>query len=800
MEFESYDLALDVDFGRAFVRGRVRIRVKHPELPFELDSVGLQIEKVRVDGRPARFATDEKRGKLLIGGVRGRSSLVSIDYSKQISDDVIFGLYKSRYGNDYVLATDLEPDQARTVLPCKDEPSYKSIFRIVVTTQKGLKVISNSPLKRETRAQDRRVRFEFLPSPRMSTYLIFLGIGKFEERALRSSGVEIIAATRPGQTDKVGFVLDTTRAVLEDYGDYFGIPYPNKKLHIIALPEYHTGAMENWGAITSREAYMILGRNSGVAEKRAVASVMSHEVAHQWFGDLVTMKWWDDLWLNESFATLMGNKMVDRLHPRWNTWDDFLRYDTFASMGRDALRNTHPIAARVSSPAEIGQIFDAISYGKGASVLRMIEAYVGEESFRRGVSEYLKRFSFSNATGSDLWRSIERSSGQPVSRIMRAWVSTPGFPVVTVRYVKGRLALSQSLFRLDGRPAPGTWPIPLTMTLNGERLSRLFEGRTSSVPIRNLRSLLVNREHLGFYSVFYQGEAMDLVLRRFRSLSSGEKAGLLFDAYLFLLAGKISPGRFYDLVNRCCAETNRLVVRTVAGQLESLRVLAPESSSLRACSLKFHRRQVKRLGISAKRGEDEGEKVVREEVASGLVLLDDGFATDMARQFEDYSNVEPDMKATVALAYAVTGGEPEFERLVKMVKSLDSENDRAKIYGALCSFKDPRLVEEALELSIGGEVSRSDSAYTLASVDSNTEARRSVWRWVVRRYDKLWEIYGGSQQLVSFLEELVPWVGIGSEGEVKAFLAKKKEQGGMAFERSIERLEINSRLRTKLLA
>ena len=338
-------------------------------------------------------------------------------------------------------------------------------------------MISNSAVKSKNDTADGRVRHRFHPTPRMSTYLLFIGIGRFEEVKLSSQGLEVIAAARPKQAHKSKFILGIASAVLKDYSQYFGIAYPLEKLHLIALPEYHTGAMENWGAITSRESYVLVGERSGVSSRKRAALVITHEIAHQWFGDLVTMKWWNDLWLNESFATFMEHKMMSRARPEWDVWADFLRFETFRSMNQDALRNTHPIEVRVDTPDEIGQAFDAISYGKGANVIRMIESYIGEENFRKGVSDYLHKFSYSNARGKDLWKSLESSSGQPVSRIMGAWVRKPGYPLVKVMTSRGRVTLSQSRFSLENVPTRETWPIPVTFEVNGNHGGLLLEKK-----------------------------------------------------------------------------------------------------------------------------------------------------------------------------------------------------------------------------------------------------------------------------------------------------------------------------------
>jgi tricorn protease interacting factor F2/3 len=488
LRIQSYDLHLDVDFKRASVRGRVGLRVEGAGPELVLDSVGLEIGDVKVNGAPVRFSLDRAAGLLKIPAGSGVAQ-VEIDYGKEVPEEVIFGLYKSRYGPDYFLVTDLEPAEARKVFPCKDDPAHKAVFNLEVVTEKGLVVISNSTAESRKETEDGRMLHVFRPTPMMSTYLFFLGIGKFDEVKHRSEGVDVVVAARPNQAAKGKFILGVASTVLRDYSRYFGVSYPLKKLHLVALPEYHTGAMENWGAITAREAYVLVDENSGVSPVKRAALVIIHEIAHQWFGDLVTMKWWNDLWLNESFATFMEYKMLNRMRSQWDVWADFLQVDTFRSMNQDALPSTHPIEVDVSTPAEVGQVFDAISYGKGANVIRMIESHIGEEAFRRGVSAYLKDFSYANARGQDLWDHLEKASRQPVSKIMGTWVRKAGYPLVQVRTGRSSLTLSQRRFRLDGSRARSDdlWPIPVTLRVDGKRMSLLMDKKTASVRVPDAR-------------------------------------------------------------------------------------------------------------------------------------------------------------------------------------------------------------------------------------------------------------------------------------------------------------------------
>ncbi|HME19134.1 MAG TPA: M1 family metallopeptidase [Nitrososphaerales archaeon] len=799
MEIDSYDIDLDVDFPNATVDGTVTMQLRRGEVPFVLDAVDLEIRSVRVDGHEALFSHDKKAGALRVEGVPRGESSVRVDYHKKVSDDVIYGLYKSKYGKDYFLATDLEPAQARTVFPCKDHPAFKAVFKLAVTTQKGLTVISNTPAATR-RTTGNRVRFGFEPTPPMSTYLFFLGVGKFEQISKKQAGLEVLVACRPGESKNGRFILDIGAGALEFYQSYFGVPYPLKKLHMVALPEYQTGAMENWGAITSRESCLVNERSS-VSDRQGAGLVMAHEIAHQWFGDLVTMKWWDDIWLNESFATFMECKAIEKLHPDWDPWTFFLRTATFRSQATDALSTTHPIQVEVKSPQDAGEVFDAISYGKGASVLRMLESYVGKEAFRRGVSSYLKRFSYANAAGQDLWQSVQKASGLPVSRVMGQWITKPGSPLVRVGYGKGKLTFSQRRFQLDGKGPRDTWPIPLTLELNGVRKTMLFDKPEMQLDAPGLESLNVNTDHSGFYSVLYAPELEEMVRRGFSRLSPYDKGGFMSDLFLFLQAGLVDPREYYRFVSLCAREKHPLVVETVADQLSLLRAIAGESDALRRCAVTFVSAQIKRLGLSPKKGESPHDSVARELVSALASRLDTDYTRKLAAMFSDYDRVDPNLRGAVAVAFARTSGGSAFEPLAKMVKSMKSEVDRSRIYSALTSFTDPSVVGRALELGLSGAISRSDSAYTMTSASANPLARDVLWKWIQKRHDKLLKLYAGSQQLMLYYEVVIPRCAVGKVDEIKRFFSEKDTKKGKLFvKRIIETAEIRTKLRESLLA
>src|SRR5437667_10123837 len=504
----QYDLFFDIDFTGLSFTGKVTVDLDTTG-DITLDAVGLQVKNVKHGNRTLPYKQTSNAVEIKTSKFSGP---LDIEFNGKVSENFT-GFYKASYGDGYILTTHLEAVQARKLFPCLDHPAFKAVFKLVVRTGPDLKVISNMPVEsEEVRANKKGVSFK--QTPKMSTYLLSLGLVRVVEEHNRHGQTHLYAAhARPKGSIKTEFSFEAAQNVLDYYESYFGIPYQLPKLHQVAVPEFAYGAMENWGAITYREILMHVDQNTSIRAKKAVAGVIAHEIAHMWFGDLVTMKWWDDIWLNESFATFMGHRAVEQGYPQWKVWQDFVRTQTAGAMGRDGLRSTHPIEARVKNPEEIEELFDEISYGKGASILRMIEAYIGPDKFQKGVAQYLQKFRYSNASGHDLWSSLQEASGTDVGRIMQGWISQEGFPVIKATLVDGRLSLEQERFLLTGGTSKQTWPIPVTINIDGKTQSLLLDKKKAEVNLPTTpRSLKLNVDQTGFYVVQYDGkELLDLV-------------------------------------------------------------------------------------------------------------------------------------------------------------------------------------------------------------------------------------------------------------------------------------------------
>ncbi len=776
LKVESYDIFLDVDLSKLRFDGKVKIRLES-EADVKLDAVDLEVSQVKANGSPVKYQMSGEDLSVKTGKFSGT---LDIDYRGTISEKLV-GLYKAAYDGGYIASTQFEAASARRMLPSIDHPAHKAEFKLTVKTDKDLDVISNTP-STSSKIEGSKKVVEFQKTPRMSTYLLYLGVGKFEEVKEKHDGVEYAVATVPGKSSGAKFPLDVAKQSVQFFEKYFGIKYVLPKLHLVAVPEFAAGAMENWGAITFREIALLIDKDSSVRIKKLVSEVIAHEVSHQWFGNLVTMKWWDDLWLNESFATFMAAKAEDAMFPKWRTWEEFVRLDTAGALSRDSLLNTHPIEVKVNSPSEIEEVFDDISYGKGASVIRMLEAYTGEENFMKGVRSYLQKYKYSNAAGIDLWTQIEEASKAQVKRVMSEWIKKPGYPVLSVSLKSGKIAVRQERFLFSGRAEKTTWPVPITMRLNGATKRLLMDKEEELVDVPGkVESVKLNVDQTGFYRVHYDG-IYDKVWKA--ELSPLDRYGIISDSYAFVFQGRTRFDEYLALVDRYTNEQEYLPAYEVSDQLASLYALAPKA--IAEASKKFHRAQLKILASKT----DENSVLLRGVMSGRLALVDEDYARETATKFKDYEKAEPDMKAAIVAAYARSKG--DFDTVIKNYKSRSSEEEKTRFLGGLVSYKDSSLVSRALGLAGSEEIRKQHVQSLLLGASRNPDARDATWSWVSKNIDWLRKIYEGVGTLSRLLTATIPLFGIGRAEELKRFFATNKiPEAGMGIEAGMERLKIN---------
>ncbi len=778
-QVRGYEVFLDVDFTGLKYKGRVKVDIdSRGDITF--DAVGQTVESV---GSAGRKFPSQHDGKFLTVKTGKFSGILEIEFSAKVSDNFT-GLYKASHGEGYILSTHLEAVQARKVIPCIDHPAHKAEFKLSVRVDQNLSVISNMPLDSSSIESGKKT-FNFKKTPKMATYLLYVGVGKFVESKDRHGRTELFSAYADRSKGKINtaFSFEAAKKVLDFYESYFGIPYQLPKLHNIAVPEFAYGAMENWGAITYREILLHVDKDTSIRARKNVAHVIAHEIAHMWFGDLVTMKWWDDLWLNESFATFMDFKSTDWAYPQWRVWQDFVRTSTAGAMGRDALTKTHPIEAKVKDPEEIEELFDEISYGKGASILRMIEGYIGAESFKKGVDAYLHKFQYSNASGNDLWSHLQQASGTDVNRIMEGWISKEGFPLVSVSLLGSKLVLQQERFLLTGAVEKHVWPIPITMTVDGKAQKHLLDEEKLEVNLSSPpHSLKVNVDQTGFYVVHYDGKELQNRVW-IEKLSPLDRWGLISDAKVFLLSGRMTFTDYLRLISRYQNEEEYLPAFEVSDQLALLYEISP--ARLLETSRKFHSEELKILS----RKTDDNSATLRGTVAARLTLLDDGYAAQAASQFKDLATVEPDMRRSVVMGYARSSN--DFDGLIDLFKKSTTDEERLRYLEALASFRKPELVAKTLDFAVAGNVKRQDIRNVLFYATANPDAYNATWNWFKKNADKLDTMYSGTAQFSIVLREAVSILGVGRANEVETFL---KEHDYIGADIALERLRIYDRL------
>jgi tricorn protease interacting factor F2/3 len=782
MKVESYDLFIDMDFEGLKFKGRLKINLR-TEQDVILNSVGLDISHVSSSGSSLRFS---QKGEDLMIETGPFEGIIQVDYAGTIPDSLA-GIYRAPYDETHIITTHFEAAQARRMFPCVDRPDQKAEFALAVRINKDLDAISNMPAETVTDDGEKKL-VKFQTTPRMSTYLLYLGVGKFEFQVVKLGRTDIVLATTPGKTSLGGFAQEEARRAIQYFNGYYNFPYALPKIHLISVPEFAMGAMENWGAITFREVLLLVDPNTSTTMRRRVSQAVAHELAHQWFGDLVTMKWWDDIWLNESFATFMAYKAVDFMHPDWEVWTNFFNgeptVETLAgSMGRDCLRNTHPIQVPVNTPDEIEQIFDAISYGKGAHVLQMIEAYIGEKAFQEGVRRYLSAHAYSNATGNDLWSALEEASGKPVSMIVSRWIGQPGYPVLTTSLANGKLNLKQERFLISGESEEVAWPIPIIMETNGERKRILMETREMTVEVEDLRSLKMNPDRTGFYAVHYVN-LDDIVWES--NLSRYDKWGIVFDAFLLLLARKIGFKRYLELLRKFFREGEFLLAKEVSDQLALLYCLVP--SKVIEVSRTFHRSMLNLLEEKV----DENSSILRGIVAGRLAAVDHEYTSELAASFNDYGKVAPDMKQAVAEAYARSTN--DFEGLRRAYADSTSDEDKTRFLAAMTAFTDTRLLQSTFDFALGGEVKRQDVIGIIRPAAGNPHAKDIAWNWLQSNIGKLQEMYRSTGTLSNVFLSVIPILGVGRVREVESFFEKHEmPDSEVGIKAGLEKLRVYDR-------
>jgi aminopeptidase N len=725
-----YDLVLSPNAEALTFRGKltiaVAVRAATPDVV--LNSVGLVFAHVNVDGAGAAVVTlDARLGQAKLhfnSPLAAGTHTLAIDYSGKIGRTTLgfFAMdYSSPAGPRRTLATNFEPAHARRLLPCWDEPARKATFSIAVDAPRDRMAVSNMPAVQTTALSPTMQRVRFAASPRMSTYLLFVGIGDFERIHKMVDGIDVGVVVKRGDTVKATYALEQASQLLQFYNTYFGVRFPLPKLDLIAAPGAIQGSsMENWGAIFYAQTDLLFDPASSTeADRQRVFLVVSHEMAHQWFGDLVTMEWWDDLWLNEGFARWMQTFAADRLHPEWQTG---LQAQEIFEQGRaaDAVPSSHPVVQEVFTVDQAEQAFDSITYEKGAAVITMIGAYVGYDNFRDGVRRYMREHAYGNTVDSDLWSIMQQTVGKPILPIERDFTRQVGVPLVRVSRTDKGLQLSEARFALDpatiqGEP-PQKWRLPLAYApLSGPGETLLLENETTlgtgTAPV------LVNAGQAGYARVLYDN-SFDALAAHFGSLAPVDQLGLLNDAFALGGSGYAPAERLLTLCSALPASGNPVVWSRVVGLLDSLdRHYAdtPHRAAYRHFALQLLAPVAARIGSVPVQGETSNISVLRTELLQAQAAFGDAAVIESARKTlasRTGSAAEQRMALSIVAAHADAA---TFDALLARARKADPL-EKQHVFGALSHVTDPTLARRMVDVALSAEVPAGSSPALLSGI------------------------------------------------------------------------------------
>lgn len=675
-----------------------------------------------------------------------------------------------------LIATQFESHYAREVFPCIDEPEAKATFDLILTTPKGETVLSNTPLKEVAflNAQPSSAgnknkglnmqRTVFETTPRMPTYLLAFIYGEVGCLSAKTkSGVTVRTYATPDNVALTEFALDVAVKCIEFYNEYFGIEYPLAKCDLIALPDFASGAMENWGCITFREQTLLVDpQNTSLPTKQHVAMVVAHELAHQWFGNLVTMRWWTDLWLNEGFASWIEYLAVDSLFPEWEMWTQFIVDEQQIAMKLDALEHTHPIEVPVNHPDEIHSIFDTISYGKGASVIHMLHQYLGADTFRDGLRYYLKKHEYQNTDTIDLWSAFEEVSDKPVMKFMNTWTTQGGYPIMRAEVDNDTLALTQQRFNLNpaarqNRSDTGLkWPVPLLSQSN--QIPDIFYDASNSYSLKET-VLKLNRGQSGFYRSTYNASHLfrlgELVKRG--QLEPLDRLGLLSDAFESAKAGYASTVEALSFMGFYSNEDNSAVWDIMAANLGSIRSIMDDESlrdDMKPYLRKLSAKQLKRLGWAEVADESHFDKLLRPTILSlASIGEEESVVNEALKRFakmQKPEDIHPDLRGIVYATSVRHGGKDEFEKLLAMHNASSLSEERVTIAAAITGFKQLTYIKRALDQINSDNVRLQDVSYWLAYSFMNRHARMATWDWMIANWEWLAKNLGSDMSFSRF--------------------------------------------------
>ncbi len=729
-----------------------------------LHSKGLTIQSATIDNQPADVSFGEfDELRLFQPELKSGNHIVCINFSGTITD-AMHGLYPCYFTHDGVkkqlFATQFESHHAREVFPCVDEPAAKAEYDLTLVTQTGITVLGNMPVKSEEENGD-SLTTTFEKTPRMSSYLLAFVIGELHKKSAHTkSGVEVNVWATPAQNENtLDFALDIATRSIDFYDEYFGVKYPLPKSDHVALPDFSSGAMENWGLITYRESCLLADPElTPESSRRFIATVIAHELSHQWFGNLVTMQWWNDLWLNESFANMMEYVAIDALHPEWRIWEDFATNEVTAALRRDSLDGVQSVQADVNHPDEISTLFDpAIVYAKGGRLLVMVRKLISEETFRAGLKSYFEKFAYKNTVGNDLWQELESASGQPIVNLMNTWISQPGLPVVSVSNSHDAAILSQERFFIgEHQPSDALWPIPLfaNQPLDVKILNQ--KGTTVSIE----KPLQLNCGLSAHFITKYDESTREYLLKNITELPTLDKICILQDATILARAGFENSASLLPLALSLKTETNEKVFGMAAGALTELRKFVDDNDaardSLKKISGEFARATFEELDWDEKDGESDDDRERRTTALSLMMYSEDKEVLNEAKTRFDNNKLEDlptEIRALIISANVRHFETPEMiENLFAAYKNTPSNDLQNDIAIGLTSTKNLETAEKILANIKDSDIIRpQDASRWFVYLIRTRENRQIAWNWLKENWAWVEGTFGEDKSYDDFI-------------------------------------------------
>jgi aminopeptidase N len=830
----NYAIELAPDAKELTVAGNevIDIEVREPTTRLVLNAVNMTLADASVDDKAhpeisldaaSETVTLTLREPLAIGAHRLRIAFAAKINS--FARGLYYADYPTAHGTKRMISSHLEPSDARRIFPCWDEPAFKAAFTLTATVPANFLAVGNMPVMREEVISPAQKRVSFAPTPKMSSYLFVFTTGELERITANAVGVTVGVVATTGKSEQGRFALDNAVKLLAFYNDYFGTPYPLPKLDLIAVPGGFGGAMENWGGITFFESRLLFDSSTSAdSVRRGIFSILAHEMAHQWFGDLVTMGWWDNLWLNEGFASWMQERAAEHFYPQWKTWLNGYGQKQFA-MALDARRTSHPIQQKVNDESEAMTAFDGITYNKGQAFIRMLESYLGENAFRDGLRRYMAAHAFSNATTADLWQALELSTGKPVASIAASFTEQDGVPLVIAETMctgkTQRLTLQQERFAiLPARSAVGSnseaglparrWQLPVIAgpVGAGRRDNLLLDGSADVAAGHCGEPIKVNVGDIGYYRVDYGPHDRAALVKSLPAMTPEDRVNFLADSWALVQAGRADAPSYLTLIGKIAPNDQRAVWDQVVGTLAHLNRLErdrSERAGLQAYARATLRPVFDRLGWDAASAPDDDDALLRASLIRALGDFGDGdVVAEAKRRFDgfgqDPNSLAPALRDPVMHVVGISADKPTYEALLALARKATATNERLRYYFAAASARDPVLARETLALTLTEELPNTIVSGVISTVASAGEQPELAWDFVQKHYDTLLAKLGPSFR-DSFIANLMTNFSDGAHAaELLQFAPAQSTSGGKVMTaRAVETIAIAADLKSHAL-